>query len=293
MRYCLILFGCCLLLVPHLLTASYYGSGWHGRLNTNLVYEDNISHTWVREDVEPDLIANLEVGGAWSRLGGDSGMWVVDGYFSVAKHNDFKDLDSLTALVNASYLFRIADDFQATTYTVSAGVGRSVFADSDIREGQVTTLKLQAVKRLSEWLRWQYGYEFLQRFARDDTFDTSDHFVDLGLEYDLTPRLTGYVQYRYLKGDLVLQASGFPGTNAATVDADELVFDDVFVNCARDCESWSYRYEGDGALFSLGFVYQIRDELSVDGGWQLYTWETDSGVDYDDSSFQVGITYVF
>lgn len=252
-----------------------------------------MAHAWIKRDVDDDAVTQLTLGGGYSMRSGDSSMLLLHGYIGHSAYSNYDAMDTTSVSLGANYLFSFANGYHDTIYSLGLRVDHADYSGSADRSGEFVSFDVRADKRLMRGWIGGLTYQYLRRFGRDDVYRNTRHFIGFETEYEFLPQWSIVADWRYLKGDLVIQALGSPTAVPGAIEADKRVEDPAFSNCRIECESWSYRYEGDGELSSLGIVYQVNESISVDLTGEWYKWETDSGVFYDDWTATFGLVWTF
>lgn len=286
-RYCLILI-CCL---PWTLVSAsdYTRMGWQGRVDLSTTHEQNISHAWITDHVESDTINSISVGGGYSQLVGQSGLLQLNGYLRYQGFREYDDMNTRSLSLGANYLFRISEQYHATTYGIGLQTIHSRFDNSDIRDGETLNFSLTANKRLTRSLNGNLGYLYSKRNSEDETFDTTQQFLYGGIDSAIAERWVLYAEAKYMQGDLLLHAFGAPNTVPGSADAAKQVNDLAFARNGNI--STRFRFSGEAVYATIGLNYQLTGSISMDAFWQHYRWETNSGINQDDRSIQLGLIW--
>lgn len=295
--------GSLVLLLSHLpaqfATADTYGSGWYGELELSVGQEENVAHSYKSADVTGDRTVALTLGAGYGSNLGDAVRYVVSGYASWNRHDEFDELDSLALSLGTSLTYQPRGGFKSPWYTATAEITRLEHADSEARDGYLLGGTLAVNRRFGMKSVGRIGYryqdfEFLSKSdadsTRDAAFDVARHEIFLGADVNLAPRTYLLLEYAFQRGDFTTSVSGwYPG-----LAYDAWTWDPVFQSCSQDgCTGYyAYRSEADVHVADVGIAFstgRVDYDLSV----RFVHANSDAGVSYDDRIAQAGLIWSF
>jgi len=280
--------------------AEAYGSGWYKEAQFSVAYVDNISRSYLKDDIVSDTISSINFGGGHSQKVGTSGQLVVSAYLMYSQHVDYTDLDRLATSLGFQYIYQPTAGFSFAWFDTSLSLTRLDYKDSDIREGYLIELDSSINRRLTNRTIGRFGYrysnlEFLGKSNRQKTagaaFDTMSNELYLGIEYELVPDIYLYAEYGYGKGDVTSSVSKPPGWDA---QYDAMSKDWVFKSCVWSVcgPRYAYRSEADIQHFDSGMTFLLGG-VNIDLSASYFDAESDGNISYRDWQVQLGAIWNF
>jgi hypothetical protein len=222
-------------------------------------YDNNISNTEPENFREEDMVFEFDaIAGYRQELNDYSGIVAKVG-IETDGHMNFGDLNSLTLMGSLAYVFQPIRSFSAPWFAVSTELRRRQHADSEIRDGTITTLAFTAGTQVTDRISAQARFELLDRDAdQGRAFEMGQRIVSTAIDFRATDRITAYAKYAYLDGDLVTSAPRNPklGPVSRAVDPDP-----VF-----GAGRWAWRIDGRAHSFHLGGKYALAERTALDVG---------------------------
>jgi hypothetical protein len=280
--------------------AEAYGSGWYRETQFSVVYVDNISRSYLNDDVVSDTVSSISFGGGHSQKVGMSGQLVVSGYLEYSQHVDYTDLDRLATSLGFQYIYQPTAGFSSAWFDTSLNLTRLDYRDSDIREGYLMELGISLNRRLNTRTIGHFGYrysnlEFLGKSNQQKTagaaFDTMSNELYMGIEYEFVTGIHLYAEYGYGKGDVTSTVSRPAGWDTKY---DAISKDWVFESCVWSAcaPGYAYRTEADIQHFDAGVNFLIGS-VTMDLSAGYFDAESDTNISYRDWQFQLGAIWNF
>lgn len=275
--------------------ADAYGSGWYGEMQFSVAREDNIARSPKKEDLQPDIISSISIGGGYSQKIGNASQMVVSAYLTYNRHEDFEDIDNLAASLGFRYIFQPTIGFNQLWYEVKFNATALEYKDSDIREGVLFDMDLSLNRRLTNRTSGHLGYRysdlvFFDSKPKDETaFDTASSEIYASADYQIASSVFLFAEYGFRHGGFTSTVSDSPSGAIYEAESQDPVFDRCVGN---RCPSWySYRSIADVQHVDLGIAFPIK-VLNVDLSGRYF--EADGDVDtYRNWMVQLGIVWNF
>lgn len=275
--------------------ADAYGSGWYGEMQFSVGREDNIARSAEKEDLKPDIISSISIGGGYSQKIGNASQMVVSAYLTYNRHEDFEDIDNLAASFGFRYMFQPTIGFNQLWYDLKVNATALRYKDSDIREGVLFEMDLSMNRRLTNRTTGHLGYRysdlvfFDSRPEEETAFDTASSEIYVSADYEIASRVFLFAEYGFRHGGFTSTVSSSP--IGAIYEAESR--DPVFDRCVGTrCPSWySYRSIADVERVDLGIAFPLK-VVNVDLSGRYFEAQGDVAT-YRNWMVQLGIVWNF
>ncbi|MBD3646776.1 MAG: hypothetical protein HUJ31_04835 [Pseudomonadales bacterium] len=272
-----------------------YQSGFYGEVQAALTHRDNVSQSLDSTNAQSDNLSTLTLGGGYRNKIGDSNQLIAAAYVSFNRYNEFDGLDNTAASLGLYWTTQPTPGYDKPWYVVSTRLIRLDYEDSDIREGNLWTIGASANKRLTDTVTGHLGFQHVRRLPQDDdagiAFDTRSNEIYIGLDFQLTRKLSLKGEYSRLHGDVTYSESQ---TTAPYAYAGSTSRDPALDRCGPSgCTSWySWRQSAKTNKWQSGIEYQFG-AVSVDLTAEYYDSDLDGNGTYNDWLVQTGVVWTF
>ena len=282
-------------------SAEVYGSGWYRELQVVAGHEDNISRSFYSGDELSDQALTVSIGGGHSENVRGNARFVMFGYISATRQEEFTDLDRLATSAGILYTVQPNPGYGTVWYRSKASATLLHYRDSDEREGLLLHGDVSVNKRLTTSTIGRIGYRYNDLMFvgksgseedNDAAFDTAVHEIYFGLDHQLSSRLSTYAEYAYRDGGVWSNASfkaGLPQYDAETIDR---VFDDCSPDDLRCVPRYAGRTTGQIHNLNLGVAFPFR-AVNIDLSATYYYVDGDNDETYKNWLFNAGLIWNF
>jgi opacity protein-like surface antigen len=266
-------------------------------------WDDNVGRTARSADARSDLIAGFEGRAGIRHITATDDRLSAAGTLRAEQFHRRDDLSEFA--IGTSLGWRRKLGLGATAPWIGASLdGERITSGSPIRDGWRYGAALRAGKRLDDYWNLQVSLGLDRRNGdeddqelppnrptfpgvtpsrRGDVFDLEGTSVGLGLEYTLSDRWLGLLDYSFRAGDVVSSSRA----NAKVVAAAEAITRDRALGTGRS----AYRLDADTHTLRLGLSYALGETSALELGWERQASEADDGIRYDKSIFRVGLLW--
>jgi hypothetical protein len=294
-------FSCCLVLFSHQSAAQAYGSGWYREIQATVGYENNISRTYLRDELD-DRITSISVGGGHVRKVNLNAQLVLSGYATVNRHEAWDRLDHHAISLGLDYTVQPELGYATPWYQLSVSATDLTYRDNRPREGLLVESQISINKRLTTEMTGQFGVRYQNLMfngkssiekSNDAAFNTNSYEWFAGANYAFAPGTYIFAEYGYRSGDITTVVSGGLRADLA-YDAktlDPTFYSDCQVSVVDDC-FYAYRQDGVSQVGSLGLTLPLSG-VNLDLSMSYLHAEGDNGRKYQDMLAQLGAVYFF
>jgi len=260
-----------------LLATIMLGSLWTSRvsaLDLEVVYtaDDNVTRSAYKWS---DTILSASLGKGYRVATGKKSQLVWRWQGDVDQYSKYEKLSRAAIGVNGAWQFRSSGVFSAPTYSLLASARYENYG-SKMRSGTVLQFGGSVLKPVTDRVSVTGIVEMRKRDASSAAFDTSDTSTRVNFDYLLNNRITMYLTYNRLTGDMVISApTGYSGYKYWELD-------DAFGS-----GYWAYLFDATTDIGTLGFNYKINENSSVDASVLSANSKAYGGISYADTRMSV------
>lgn len=226
------------------------------RVETSIVWDDNVNRARESEEKLADRIYSLNVGKAASLPLGEHTRIVATGFAAGDKFARYPGLDRFSLGGQAELQYRASGEFSAPTFGLQ---GRLVFDEhaGQLRSGHRYSLGLTYRQGLTDRIEIFAALTANRRQADNVVFDGKDTSARVNLDYALTHSGVLYLGGEFRKGDAVTTRTD---SHAYESFAKAWVPDDAYGSDPLV----AYRYEAKTTLWTLGYNWALGPRDSLD-----------------------------
>ncbi|MEK9870902.1 MAG: hypothetical protein VW831_14325, partial [Gammaproteobacteria bacterium] len=156
-----------------------------------------------------DQALTVSIGGGHSENVRGNARFVMFGYISATRQEEFTDLDRLATSAGILYTVQPNPGYGTVWYRSKASATLLNYRDSDEREGLLLQGDVSVNKRLTTSTIGRIGYRYNDLMFvgksgseedNDAAFDTAVHEIYFGFDHQLSSRLSTYAEYAYRDG---------------------------------------------------------------------------------------------
>jgi hypothetical protein len=197
-------------------------------------------------------------------------------------HKNYSQLNMLRTSVEASYQYRGAPDFDATTYTVLARAAH-LAAKSALRTGHEAELEASARRAFTDRITLFGAVAWHQRSAGSAVFSGHDRSLRLNLDYRLGQASTVYLGTELRHGELA--STGLPSLESLDISS-VLVRDTAFPQAGY----YGYRFKARSALATTGVNVALGRAGAIDLSWRRVTSQALDKPSFLDKASRYGVS---
>jgi hypothetical protein len=249
---------------------------WALDLEVAYTVDDNVTRSGYKWS---DSILSASLGKGFRVATGKKSQLVWRCQGGVDKYATYDKLSRAVIGVNGAWQFRSSGAFSAPTYSVIAGANYESYGSS-LRGGTVLQVGASVLKPVTDRIAVTGIVEMRKRDASSPVFDTSDTSTRINLDYLLNNRITIYLTYNRLTGDMVIMAPW--AAPYSTYSYKLWAYDDAFGG------SWAaYLFDATTDVGTLGFNYKLNEKSSVDASILSASSRAYGGISYSDTRMSV------
>ncbi len=219
-------------------------------------YNDNVNRSERDSLREGDGIFSLGGALGYRRQLGNNHGFIANARIDADLHTNFGDLDRVRAKTSLTYLIQPIRGFNRPWLALTGAFNLLEFAASDIRDGNVTSVRLEAGQRLTDRIATRLGYTVSDRDAsKTQVFELHQRVFHAVGEYAVTNRLGIYLKYDLLEGDVVTGAPRAQKLRVSRVRTPDRVFGPANV---------AWRLGGELHTLRLGSKYSLSKRTVLD-----------------------------
>jgi hypothetical protein len=210
-------------------------------------------------------------------------------YSGRIKYENYADTDGLNnaeAKFSVSYRNKPIAGFNKPTIILDAHVAITDF-ETDVRDRTEYGFGVMMSAWVTDRMSARVGTSARLRDSDSRVFDTKDVRLFLNSDLILTRKLTTYLTFSYIRGDVV-------STTGDTSSVETLhlirIADDIEPDATFADSELSYRFNATTRVLNGGFNYQMTRRQALDLSFRTVHSKEGSGVDYE-SSF-VNLSYM-
>ena len=239
-------------------------------------YDDNVSRAARASDIRDDRIAALGLGVGWRHTFAKHFRLGLRAFAQGEHFSDYDGLSNAGGGVSANLQYRPSGALLAPTFAVFGKVSTLNY-DSELRDSEFYNVGVSVQKGVTDRVDFTGVLAHTTRDSSSRVFDTREASLLLNVDFRWAPRLTQYVTYNFLHGDIV--ASGAPSWLTLINYAEEIQPDDAFGGAAANV--FAYRLDAQTHVATLGFNIAINEKQSIDLSARYARAEADGDITYD------------
>jgi hypothetical protein len=270
--------GALLLFVP--LAPSLAAEGWRFGASGEFAHDDNATRGLYDADQKGDSIVSVEGSATRSvMLGGRSGAL----FRAAAKYSHFTtfdDLSNLSLLGRAAWRIQPGTVFSSPIFEVAGTLEWLSHAESELRDGTITTLEASVGSHLTDRTRLGGGFAWDKRNGGDrgipgqfPIYDMDSTRFWVNVDYRFGARNTAYARATQIEGDQVFNSITVGGISS---QPDAWAQDPAFISeLGRVTES--YRVDSSTTVFDIGVNWALNRASSLDFLYTNYSSKAKEG----------------
>ncbi len=267
--------GALLLIAP--LAPALAAEGWRYGASGEFAHDDNATNGLYDADQKGDSI--LSVGGSATRsvmLGGRSGA-LLRAAAKYSHFTTFDDLSNLSLSGRAAWRIQPGTGFSSPIFEVAGTLEWLRHAESELRDGTITTLEASVGSHLTDRTRLGGGFAIDQRNGGDPgragevaiyDMDSTRFWVDV--DYRFGARNTAYARVTQMQGDQV-----FNSVTVGSLSGGRATDPAFAAELGRATDS--YRVDSATTLFDLGVNWALNRASSLDFAYTSYSSKAKEG----------------
>ena len=225
-----------------------------------VTYDTNVTRARLSSDILSDEFFSLQLSKDWIVPIAAQSRVTLTGVAGGDAFVHYSGLSRAFAEGQANIDYRTSGEFDAVTFGAFVRVGGDAYK-SLLRSGYRLATGLTAQAALTDRINLLGAVGYDERRAESDVFSGRNTSVRLNLDYAATDRDTLYLGADYRRGDVV--SSG--RASLENIDtAKVLVPDDAFPGG----DWFSYRFEADTLVTTVGFNHGFGPKASIDASWR-------------------------
>lgn len=245
--------------------------------------EDNIAHAAQSNEIRSDTIASLSLAGDFSRVIQRHFRLVFRGLLKGEQYASYDGLSNVGAGALVRMEHRSSGRLTAPTFAVFAKAIRTDY-NTSLRDNTEYRAGISAQKAITDRVTISGEVFSAASHAKGSVFDVRQSGITLNADFQWGPRLSQYLTYGYLSGDVISTARW---SWASGHYAEQSTLDDAFAGA----DLYAYRVNGDTHVVTLGFNIALNSRQSIDTSARFATTRTDGDLNYDNRI--VAVAYLF
>lgn len=230
------------------------------QFDTGITSDSNVTRAKAGPDRLGDHSYSVNIAKTWDFNLTEQSRILVTGTAGGEKFHRYNGLSRVSAGVEGEYQFRRSSEFNEPTLGAFARLTADGF-ESDLRDGYRVAFGLNVRQALTDRIGFFGALSRNQRNAASPVFDTRDTAVRGNLDYSVNNRSTLYLSGEFRRGDFV--STGRASLENVTI-AKQFTQDDAFAGG----QLFSYRVDGNTALFTVGYNLTFGNKDSLDFSWR-------------------------
>lgn len=239
-------------------------------------YDDNVTRAARDSDIRHDRIAALNVGINWRHTFAENFRLGLRTFAQGEHYAEHGGLANAGGGLSANLRYRSSGALLAPTVAVFGRIS-SLNYDSALRDSEFYNVGVSVHKGLTDRVDFSGVLAHTTRDSSSRVFDTREASLLLNLDFRWAPRLTQYLTYNFLYGDIV--ASGAPTWLTLINYAEEIQPDDAFGGASANV--FAYRLDAQTHVATLGFNIAISEKQSIDLSARYARADADGDITYD------------
>ena len=239
-------------------------------------YDDNVTRAARDSDIRDDRIAGLTLGVNWRHTSAKHFRLALRGFAQGEQFTEHEGLSNAGGGISGSLKYRGSGALLAPTFAIFGKI-TSLNYDSDLRDSEFYQAGASVQKGLTDRMDFTGVLAHTTRDSDSRVFDTRETSLLINLDFRWAQRLTQYLSYNFVSGDIV--ASGTPTWLTLINYAEEIQADDAFGGASANM--FSYRLNAQTHVATLGFNIAINEQQSIDLSARYARAEADGDITYD------------
>ena len=230
------------------------------QFDAGVTSDDNVTRAKAGPDRLGDHFYSVNVSKTWDFNLSQQSRILLTGMAGGEKFHRYNGLSRVSAGLEGEFQFRRSSEFDEPTLGAFARFNADGF-ESDLRDGYRVSMGFNVRQALTDRIGFFGALSRNLRSASSSVFDTRDTAVRGNLDYTVNDRSTLYLSGEYRRGDFV--STGRASLENVTI-AKQFVQDDAFAGG----QMFSYRVDGNTALFTVGYNLTFGNKDSLDFSWR-------------------------
>lgn len=248
-------------------------------------HDNNVSRATSSADIKSDNILAVGVTARQAyRVNSSSGV-LLRGGVVLAELAQYDELSQIAVSGSVIYRLQPVVGYSTPVFDIETSLERTMFRDSDIRDGTIVQASFAASSRITDRIRLRSGVGLERRWADEgDVYQWQRGKLFFSADYKPTDRSTIYINLTRLYGDQVFTTSpSLDFRNVAKAVADDPVF-----GTRR-----AYRLGARADQLEAGLSIPLSTDQTLDIGASYSNIDADSGRRYQDGQFRASWLYRF
>jgi hypothetical protein len=258
------------------------GDAWDFSADVSVLSDDNVTRAYAPGHIRKDTATRIKIDARYALDFSSNRALILTGHLADESYQDFDDISSTQAGLEAEYRFRTRAGFGAPVYSFYINHIQADY-ETDIRDGDTLEYGLRLSRQYTDRIALAFGAGQSERTADGRVFDLEQTRYYAQLDYRVPNGFQTYLAWYSISGDVYSIAPVAPDAYGGGGDFYEATErDPAFIRNPLN-PWWAYRLDARTDVLRLGLSISIDGANSFDISVDDIGAETSNSV-IDDSS---------